>query len=144
MQLGTKLSMGWWMGTRIRITLWYVITFSLVLHCFGIFWRSGCIQQGLARLIVRGGLVFCLLIQRRQLWYHMHASNKLAIIILVWQQTDFHFVHYFYFTSAIFATWWHLISHLEIPKANVLLRAHAWSWCARSIPWILYFANAWS
>jgi len=65
MQLGTKLFMGWWIGTKIRITLWHVITFSLTLHCFGFFWRLGCMPQGLAGLIVRGHLVFWLFIQRK-------------------------------------------------------------------------------
>jgi len=84
---------------------------------------------------------------RGQLWYCMHASNKLAIISwfdnkpISILSTTFGLIDV---TSATFATWWHLTSPLEIPKANILPRAHPWSWCVRSIPWILYFANAWS
>jgi hypothetical protein len=35
--LDTSLSLSWWMGTRTKITLSHALTFSLALHCFGIF-----------------------------------------------------------------------------------------------------------
>jgi hypothetical protein len=54
----TRLCMGWWTCTRTsQITLSHVTTFSLTLHCFGIFWRLRCTPQELTGLIVRVSLV---------------------------------------------------------------------------------------
>ncbi len=57
MEVSTRLSLGWWMGIKTKITLSHVIIFSPTLHCFGVFWRLGCMPQELTRLIGRGGLV---------------------------------------------------------------------------------------
>jgi hypothetical protein len=64
MQLDTRLYTCWWIGIRKIITLSHLITFCLTLNCFDTFWRLGCTQQRLIRLIVKNCLVLWLLIQR--------------------------------------------------------------------------------
>jgi hypothetical protein len=52
---------------------------------------------------------------RGQLWYHMHASRRLAIVswfdnkVISILSTTFNLID---LTGATFATWWHLISPL--------------------------------
>jgi hypothetical protein len=56
---------------------------------------------------------------RRQLWYRMYASGKLAIVSwfdnkpISILSTTFSLID---LTSATFVTWWHLTSPLEVPK----------------------------
>jgi len=67
----------------------YIMTcdnFSFSLHCFGIFWRLGCMPQGfegLGGLIVRGGLVCWLLIQRKDQEDNFGIACVLQVILLV-------------------------------------------------------------
>jgi len=61
---------------------------------------------------------------RRQLWYHMHASSKLAIVSwfdnkpIFILSTTFSLID---FTSATFAIRWHLTNPLEIPTSPMLI-----------------------
>jgi len=61
---------------------------------------------------------------RRQLWYHMHASSKLAIVSWFDNKPIFILSSTFSLidlTSVTFATRWHLISPLEIPTSPILI-----------------------
>jgi hypothetical protein len=116
------------MGSRTKITLWHVDNFFFSPTLFWDLLKVGVHITRTCRTNCKGWLGVLTIDPKKgsrgQLWYHMHASSKLAIVswfdnkpISILSIT-FSLIH---LRGATFATWWHLTSPLKILTSPMLV-----------------------
>jgi hypothetical protein len=109
----------------------YIVTCDNFFSRLTLFWnllKVGVHAKGTCKIDCKGSLGALTIDPKKgsrgQLWYCMHALGELVVVSLSDNRPisilsiDFSLIG---FTSATFATWWHLTSPLEIPTSPMLI-----------------------